>query len=126
MTFSNRTLKLMRAMVGRTLTDSCRIERETGTVGDYGQPLHVWEAVAVDVPCRLIRRGGAGINNEAGVAGGVETLREDYRLVVAEDVVLGVDYRVVVGGDVFEVVAVRDNLTDGGYVEAVLVRRRGL
>lgn len=104
------------------LTQRCKIEAETETRGDMGEPLHVWAMVADDVPCRVIQ---AGQFNAAAVqvVGSQETLPEMYRLALPPETPLDVDQRVTVDGVTYNVVRMETALTDEVFRHALIVRR---
>lgn len=118
----SQTLARIRRVVGQFLTDTCTIEREALTTGEYGQPTHSWELVASAVPCRLlmIKRDGSGVVTAADQ----ETMQEQYSLIVANTVTLDANYRVTVGGIEYDVVRLETSLTDEAYHKAIVARRR--
>lgn len=122
---SNRTRAIIRRRVNTLLTERCTIERETGTTGLMGEPLHGWEKVSEDVPCRVITVGQSGTRSEGRAVGAAEALLERWRLICPAGTVFAVDNRVVFDdGRTFEIVDIDDRLTDEAYVSAVMVRAR--
>ena len=104
------------------LTDSCLIESETDSMGDFGEPLHTWQSVASNVPCRLIRQ--SMDQGGAQVVGSQEALIETYKLIVPGDTALDADQRVTVGGEVYQIVQVVMTLTDTVTRTAIMTRVR--
>lgn len=122
---SNRVMAIIRRRVNTFLTERCSIEREAGTKGRMGEPLHDWETVAEDVPCRIITLSGATTSSEAEAVGSTEALVEQWRLICQAGTTFAVDYRVRLADDrVYQIVAVDDRLTDEAFVGAVMVRAR--
>lgn len=125
MPFSARTINIVRQRVNGMLTETCSIERETGATGLMGEPLHGWETVAEDVPCRVIRVGQSSTQSEYEAVGATEALVERWRLICPAGTSFAVDNRVrLADGRVFQIVDVDDRLTDQAFVGAVMVRAR--
>src|SRR5690242_7804430 len=121
---SSQLTAYIRRIAGTFLTDTCLIERESETTGEYGEPVHAWEVTATGVTCRLIKAGQ--FNTPGGeTPGAQETLQDLYRLVVAQTVTLDVDYRVTVNDAVYQVVRLESELTDEGFHAALVSRQRG-
>lgn len=121
---SSRTLAKVRAQVSGMLTEACTLQREAGTTGTMGEPLHLWETVQSGIACRVIvaRRGDVG----TAVVGGAEAMVERYRLITPVGTPFKTDDRVVMSdGRVFEIVTVEDGLTDEAFAGAIMVRVRG-
>lgn len=113
---------MMQRVAGTFFTDTCLLERETSTTGEYGEPIHAWEVTASDVPCRLIMLGqryGGGVA-EAGAA---ETMKREYRLVVGATVSLAVDMRVTIDEVVYDITRIETQLTDEVFQQCVLQGR---
>lgn len=122
---SNRTLAIIKRRVNTYLTERCRIEREAGTRGQMGEPLHDSETVAADVPCRVIRLGQNSTQSEAEAVGSTEALIERWRLICPAGTTFAVDNRVwLADGRVYQIVDVDDRLTQEAFVSAVMVRAR--
>lgn len=122
--FSARTINLVRRNVNDLLTATCRIERETSSTGTMGEPLHDWDVVQADVPCRVIRL-AKRTTTSAEQVGSQETLVERYRLITPVGTNFAVDDRVVMSdGRVFQVVDVEDGLTDEAFAGVMLSRVR--
>lgn len=66
---------------------------------------------------------GARLGSGIAEAGAAESLKYEYRLIVAQDVALAVDMRVTIAALVYNVVRIEDALTDEAYHSAVLQRR---
>ncbi|MBZ0294501.1 MAG: DUF6093 family protein [Anaerolineae bacterium] len=114
----------IRNQVSGLLTETCRIEREAGSVGTMGEPLHTWEVVQTGVNCRIITASEQSRSMTQDV-GSQETLVEVYRLIAAVGTPFTEDDRVVMAdGRVFQVVAVEDGLTDEAYAAAIVTRER--
>ena len=121
---SAQTLAYIRRVANAFLTDTCLIERESESVGAYGEPTHAWEVTATDVACRLIQAGQQNVA-AAGVTGSQETLPDLYRLVIPRTITLDIDYRVTVNGAVYSVVRLETALTDESSHTALVSRQRG-
>lgn len=114
---------IIRAAARRNMTDTCTIEREADSVGEFGSRSRVWTIVDSNVPCRLITSKAAtqGMSAEYG---GQEVMADEYRLCVPYDTVLEVDMRVTVSGAVYNVASIVDGRTDKGDVQAMVIRQR--
>ena len=115
-------LNKIRVEAARYLSETCVIEQEIHTVGAYGDPIRAWALVASEVPCRLIIARRSDLS-AVSMSAGRETMERVYRLVVPHGTTLDVDYRVTVGGAIFTVMRVEDQLTDAVFVQAILARR---
>ncbi len=113
-------IKQIRSVLNRWLNETATIERETETRGVYGEQVHDWETVATDVPCRVIGR-----NTQRNQAmSNQEMMVDEYRVIFETGTVLDVDYRVTVGGNVYRVIAIVDDRTDGVDVQAIVAGER--
>lgn len=119
---SPQIVAMIRRETANFLTQRAQFQRETTARGEYGEPLHTWEVVASNVPCRLIR---LGRRNESGIeeAGGAETMKAEYRLSVPTTTPLAADMRVVVDGLTYGVVRIETQLTDEAFHAAIVNRR---
>ena len=89
------------------LIQTCTIRRYTdGGMDDYGKPIKTWAGYLIK-PCRLV----AGSGREVKV--GAEVVVSNFRLFL-EDVDVTERDRVVVGGDIYEVVLVSDRQDGSG------------
>lgn len=112
------TLGRIAAMVNKTLTDSCTIQRNTQVVDDGGNHVMLWSPVAT-VKCRLI---SDTQRQKPEPVAGRETPRTPYRLILpAGTDVLGTD-RAVVDNVIYEIQDVKASLTDGVFVEVEVLR----
>lgn len=119
----NATLRAqIKGMTDAQLTDTCVIEQETETRGSMGEPIIVWELVAANVPCRVIKPGQAN-TNAGDIVANQETLQDLYRLIVPNTVALGVDQRVTTDGFVYNIVRIETALTDDVFHMALITRR---
>lgn len=119
---SSQVVAMMQRVAGTFMTDTCLIEREVSTTGEYGEPVHAWEVTASDVPCRLIMLGqryGGGVA-EAGAA---ETMKREYRLEVATTVSLAVDMRVTIDEVVYDITRIETQLTNEVFQQCVIQGR---
>lgn len=122
---SSRTLAKVRKNVNEMLTERCTLERETGTVGTMGEPLHTWETVQTGIACRVIQAGQTQSGSTTAVVGSAEAMVERYRLITPVGTPFTLNDRVVMSdGRVFEIVDVDDGLTDEAFAGAVMVRVR--
>lgn len=113
---------MIRREVALFLNQRARIERETAARGVYGEPLHGWEIVSENVPCRIIK---LGRRNDSAIAeaGSAETMRDEYRLIVSRSTPLGADMRVVIDGLQYGVVRIETALADEAFHAAIVNRR---
>lgn len=117
-----QVIAAVRRISATWLTDVCTIERETNTTGEYGEPIHQWEVMAVDEPCRVIllgQRYGSGIAE----AGSAETMKREYRLVLGRSVELAVDMRVTVDAVVYDITRIETQLTDEAFQQVIMQGR---
>lgn len=122
--FSQQTIARVRRNVVSLLTERCTIERDAGTTGTMGEPLHDWEVVAQNVPCRVIRAGTRNNSAYQEVAS-QEALVERFRLICPVDTPFAVNDRVRMADDaVYQIVDVVDRLTDEGFTGALMSRVR--
>lgn len=122
--FSAQTMARVERNVTSLLTERCTIEREAGTTGTMGEPLHDWEVVAEDIACRVIRAGTRNDSSYEEVAG-QEALVERFRLICPAGTAFDVDDRVRMADDaVYQIVDVVDRLTDEAFVSAIMTRVR--
>lgn len=120
-----RTVNIIRQRVNQMLTERCSIERESGTKGRMGEPLHGKETVATDVPCRIISIGQSSTQSEYEAVGSTEAMVERWRLICPAGTAFTVDNLVrLADGRVYQIVDVDDRLTDQAFVSAVMVRAR--
>lgn len=122
-TFRKTTLARVRRNVSAMLTERCSIEREVYMKGTIGEPVHVFQSVAEDVPCRVLKAGSryASMYQEVGSQ---EALTDLHRVALLRGTDFRVDDRIVVGERVYLVVGVEDALTDDAFVDAVVTRVR--
>ena len=79
----------------------CTIQRFTeGAADSYGNPSLTWADYLVDEPCRLTTSSGREVKV------GAEIVIADYRLFV-EDIDITEQDRVVIGGNIYEVLLVQ-------------------
>ncbi len=119
----DQTIARMKARVQLTLTDSCLIEAESSARGSVGEVVHSWETVAADVACRVITP-SASTRGSMQAVGAQESMIDAYRLICPVGTALAVDQRVTINGSVFQIVGIRDGLTDGVDVQAYMTRVR--
>jgi hypothetical protein len=121
----DRTLNHIREQVGRNLPDRALLEVEQGTTGSYGEPLHAWQVVESDVPCRLLPVGrGGGSSGAAQQLGMQETIVQTRRLILPTWVSVGVDYRVTIRNEAWHVVGLLGG-SDAVFVEVLVKRAEG-
>lgn len=119
---SSQVVAMIKRVAGTFYGDTCTLEREANTTGQYGEPIHAWEVTATDVPCRVIMLGqryGGGVAE----AGSAETMKREYRLVVGATVELAVDMRVTVGGVMYHITRIETQLTDEVFQQCVMQGR---
>lgn len=116
-------LARLRGRAAQFLDQRCKIEVETATRGDMGEPVPGWATVADDVPCRVIQAGQFNADAVQNV-GARETLPEMYRLALPPETALDVNQRVTVDDIVYNVVRLETALTSEIFRHALIVRRR--
>lgn len=100
------------------LTDRCTIQEPSQATDEIGTPIDVYQVVAADVRCRLIR-GDKPVLKDLGLQ---ENSRETYRLIVGTDVTLKTGQRVIVRENAYEILGLRQQLTDEVFHEALIGR----
>ncbi len=121
---SSQFVAYLQRVTGTFLTDSALIEKESQSVGQYGEPLHAWQVTDASAVCRLIQ-GAKATTTPDFVSGAQETMPDLYTLVVEADTELDVNYRVTVNEIVYQVVRLEAELTDKGFRTALVSRQRG-
>lgn len=117
-----QTLAMIRRVTKAMLTDVCQIDVEVITRGEFGEDVITLSNVASYEPCRLITV-GQRFGTAQQQAGGQETLRTEYRLIVGRQVALAVNQRVTVAGETYDVVRIETELTDEAFHSAILYGR---
>ena len=112
----------LQKQTNRWLTETAFIERESDTRGIYGEQVHDWETVALNVKCRVITSGGGRNMNE--MMGNQELMIDQYKIVLVAGTDVSVDYRITVGGHVYRVTKVMDDRTDELDVHVLVERER--
>jgi hypothetical protein len=124
MRFGTRTVALVQRNINLMLGERCTLERETGQMGLMGEPLHTWEVVVDNIPCRIIRA-GQSFSSAAAIVGSQEALIERYRLICPTGTPFTLEDRVRFDdGRLYQVVQVEDGLTEGVFVSAIITRVR--
>lgn len=106
------------------LTDTCTIEVQADTVDEYGlaQPGSL-TTVASDVACRVIDL-GTRYSELAALVADQETIKDTYRLVCPAGTALAKDQVITMSnGDVYQVVDLITERTDGVDAQAIITRR---
>lgn len=116
-------LSQLRRTANQWLKESCTIERQTEDRGAFGEQIHDFETVATDVPCRVIN-GGQSNTADSQMFGNQEVMLDQYRIVMPAGTVVDVDYRVTVGGRVYNVTAVTDDRTDATDTQVLAMLER--
>jgi head-tail adaptor len=118
------TLGYMRAMTGRFLTDTCRIEQRAMTRDEYGTATQTaWTLVEADVPCRVINL-QSGLSGSAETVAGRESTPFTFRLICPAGTALAADQRVTLASDgsIWHIADVKTVLTDETDTQATIVR----
>jgi head-tail adaptor len=89
------------------MTDTCTIQTVSRASDGMGGFTETWANTYQNVPCRLSPQGGSG-----RVQGDQFTVVTGWVLDVAYDQAIAAGNRVVLGGDTFDVLEVRDDHTD--------------
>jgi len=103
-------------LVATFLTDRCTILAQQPITDEFGAPAQSYTAVASDVPCRLIRGDKPSIKDLAFQ----EKSRETYRLIVGPGTQIQTGQRVTVDSVTYEVMGLRQALTDEAFHEALI------
>ena len=116
----------LRGAAAQYLSDRCTIEREDHSEDEYGGQTIAWVTAALDVPCRLIKRGQS--TTDAQIAAGRDTINDGYKLALLAGSpgasIIGADMRVTINGIVYQVMSVESALTDGVFVMLIIERKR--
>lgn len=122
---SSRTKAIVQRNVNAMLTDRCRIERESGSRGKAGEPLHNWVVVATGVPYREIMA-GRRTGSQTRQVGGQEAMVDLPRLIFPTGTSFTGNNRVIdeTDGRIWHIVAVEDGYTDAAYVSCQAARVR--
>ena len=115
---------MLTARLREFLTETCVIEEEVIATDRYGAAAGTWRVVASGVACRVItetRMSGSDVQ----AVGSQEALIARRRLIVPVETVMGVNQRVTVGGDVYQIVAVLEGHTNAVDAQAVIARVYG-
>ncbi|MEQ9027565.1 MAG: head-tail adaptor protein [Aggregatilineales bacterium] len=119
----------MQAIIERRLetflNQTCDIQREDDARGEYGERIHIWTTVASAVACRVVSVNSSSTSSESAMSGRQETIVDTYKLILPNGTTVGVDYRVIVGGQTFDVVNVFDRWTDRMDTQVLIKRARG-
>lgn len=121
---SSQVLAMMQRVTATFLTETCDIEVEQDSVGQWGQPAHSWQVVATGVACRVITARPM-LQSTAGQVGGQEQLVDTYRLIVPAGTALAVNQRVTVNDLTYHIVSLITERTNETDAQAVMVRARG-
>lgn len=119
-----QVLAMMRATTAKFLTETCTIEQEMNSTGEFGQPVPVWTPIATNVACRVILA-RQGYRPTAANVGGQEKIVDEYRIICPYGTVLATNQRITVStGEVYQVVSLITDRTDETDTQAVVVRAR--
>lgn len=116
-------LEAMRDAAESLMTDTCKIEVRSNSVGEYGEPLEAYETVASSVVCRVTTL-GSRFKEAAEQVGGREAIVDAYRLICPAGTPLAVDQRVTLTstGERWQVVDLITARTDEVDRQAAIVR----
>jgi len=114
----------MRAKVSDMLNDTCTIYQEGTERGETGAPQPTLSTIASSVACRVIKVGTT--RGMAAVMGSREAIQEEYRIIVAYDQALAVNYSITTDSDsaTYRVQAIENNLTNRVYRSVIVIRTR--
>jgi SPP1 family predicted phage head-tail adaptor len=104
MTLTDAELASMRTTTGEALPDTCVIQRGTATTDSGGGATTAWVAAGT-VDCRIAPAGQQG--NETATGGRI-TAETEFILTVPHTTTIDTAYRVVTGGETYNVTALRD------------------
>lgn len=121
--FNSIIVTQIRSQINRWLTETATVQKLDSVRGEYGELIQDYVTVQTSVPCRIIT---AGSNNTdtMEVNGNQEMMLDQYKIILPYDAELDVDYRVTVGADIYRVVSILDDRTDGVDVQALIVGER--
>lgn len=125
MPLSSRMQSIIQSRVETFLNETCDIQKEDDARGKYGERIHTWTTVAADVACRVISVSSNSTASQAGGVGNQEMIVDTYRLILPRGTVISADYRVSLGGVLFDVVNVYDRWSDRMDVQVLIKRARG-
>jgi head-tail adaptor len=103
MMLTDAELASMRTTTGEALPDTCVIQRGTATTDSGGGATTAWVSAGT-VDCRLAPAVG-GFENETGER---ITADADFILTLPQGTTIDTNYRVVTGGETYNVTALRD------------------
>ena len=118
-----RTLAMIKKKALMFLTDRCNIYSLEDARGDAGAPLNLRDLVAKCVPCRLISLVGGG---DVGEFADKTVMNDMYTITLPVGTVLDVYYEIemLLSGNRYQVMSIRDQLTDSVYFDAEIKRMR--
>ena len=113
----------LQAVLNAALDKTCTIERQNADRGEFGELLHNWQAVATDVSCRLIDAQVTN-NSELQTTGNQEIMLQTARLILPAGTAIDVNYRVIIAGVIYNVIAIVDSRSEAIDTQAVIMRER--
>lgn len=105
---SEHELHLMRHAIADSLPDLCTVKSRTTVVDGQGGVTETW-ASTINVPCKLAP---AGYVDRTASLGERYTVTDSWILTVRYDTTIAAGYRVVLGGDTYEVLGVQDDRSE--------------
>jgi head-tail adaptor len=114
-------LAQLRSDIGELLPDTCQIQRSTDTTDDHGNVSEGWTTVAT-TSCRLDPFFRMASPNPVAAQ---EKMRNSYRLTIPYDADLRDGDRVLVGGDVYELVELHDDHSDRAVRWGMVTKLQG-
>ena len=118
-----QVVAMLQTVTAKFLTETALIEVETTSVGQWGQPVTLWQTVASEVACRVITA-TAQTSATAQQVGSQEALVDTYRIIAPYGTAFATNQRVTVGSVVYQVVGLVTDRTDETDTQAILVRAR--
>lgn len=118
-----QTLAYIKSKFTAFRTETCDIYAVTWGVDDFGAQQKSFAQVGTAVACRVIT-GQQSFQSGMMQQGEQKSMKHELRISLPVGTELDVDYQIDVGGVVYDVVRVIDDLTDDTQVQAVITRRR--
>lgn len=119
-----QVLAMMRTTTAKFFTETCTIEQEMDSTGEFGQPSPMWSPIATNVACRVITA-RQGTRPTAEMVGAQEQIVDEYRIICPYGTALATNQRITIStGEVYTVVSLVTDRTDETDTQAVVVRAR--
>lgn len=123
MNLNSRLLLMMQNKAAKFFVDECNIYSLSDARGESGESLDLLELSASGVNCRLISLASSG---DVGEFADKTVMDEMYTITLPIGTVIDVYYviEMVTTGNRYEVMSIRDHLSDSAYFDAEIKRMR--